>query len=159
VAENGSGSAVSPEYVSAKFAHIFIAVVALGTSAGLGIMLELFGNHPTHGGFVLRAIRRLVYVVVLPGYVLMLFTGLWLAHLSWSLATGWIRNALALWCLGAVLLALSAASLHRQIGLFETAGVLSEAYRRTSLGGRLLGGATGLVVIAMLYLMVAKPGS
>lgn len=53
------------EYVLVKFIHILMAIIALGTSAGLGIMLEFYGNHPAHGAFVLRAIRRLVGAALL----------------------------------------------------------------------------------------------
>ena len=62
------------EYALVKFAHILVAIVALGTSAGLGIVLEFYGNHPVHGTFVLRAIARLVGFFVIPGYLLMLAT-------------------------------------------------------------------------------------
>src|SRR5215207_11380135 len=63
------------QYLLWKFFHILIAILALGTSAGLGIVLEFYGSHPTHGPFLLRAIRRMVTFFVLPGYVLMLVTG------------------------------------------------------------------------------------
>jgi hypothetical protein len=43
-----------------KFFHILIAILALGTSAGLGIVIELFGDNPQHGHFMLRAIERIV---------------------------------------------------------------------------------------------------
>ena len=145
------------EYVLVKFIHILMAIIALGTSAGLGIMLEFYGNHPAHGAFVLRAIRRLVYLVVAPGYVLMLATGLWLAHLSWSLTTKWIQAAMGLWGIGAALLALSLVVMHKQIRLFETLGPTSRSYRQTSLLERTLGGGVGIVVVAILYLMVTKP--
>jgi uncharacterized membrane protein len=131
---------VTREYVWLKVAHLVVAIVALGTSACLGILVERFGNDSVHGAFVLRTVRRLTYVVVVPGYALMAVTGLWLAHLSWSLALGWIQAALALWCAGAVLLGLSAASL-----------------RRASLAARVYGGGFGLVIVAIVYLMVAKP--
>jgi len=146
-------------YLILKFAHIFIAIVALGTSAGLGIVLEFYGDHPTHGSFVLRMIRRLVVMVVMPGYLLMLVTGAWLAHLAWSFSVGWIKLAFGLWMLGAILLGISARVLRKQIALFETAGPAAPAYRRISLLGRLLGGAAGLVVVMILYLMVVKPGN
>lgn len=42
------------EYVWLKFFHILIAIIALGTSAGLGIVMEFYGDHPGHGLFVLR---------------------------------------------------------------------------------------------------------
>jgi uncharacterized membrane protein len=148
---------VGIDYVWLKFAHILIAIVALGTSAGLGILLEFYGSHPTHGAFVLRAIRRLLYLVVIPGYVLMLVTGLWLSHLAWPLTTRWIQFALGLWAIGAALLALSLAVIHRQIALFENGGGASAVYRRIAFWERLLGGGVGLVVVSILYFMVAKP--
>ena len=129
------------EYAALKFIHIFVAIVALGTSAGLGIVLEFFANHPVHGPYVLRMIYRMTAWVVMPGYVLMLVTGAWLAHLSWSFSTSWIQAALGLWVVGAVLLGLTLTALRKQ------RMVLS----------RVLGGGTGLVVVTTLYFMVVKP--
>jgi hypothetical protein len=145
-------------YVLIKFFHILIAILALGTSAGLGIVLEFYGSHPAHGLFLLRAIARIVALFVIPGYVLMLVTGLWMVNLSWSWTTHWILAALVLWSLGIALLSLSLAVLRKQIRLFQAEGVTSPAYVRASLLGRGLGAATGLVVVILLYLMVLKPG-
>jgi uncharacterized membrane protein len=147
-----------PEYLLAKFFHVLIAILALGTSAGLGIVLEFYGDHPAHGAFVLRAIARIVAFFVLPGYALMLATGLWMVHLSWPVTTRWIEAASALWGAGAVALAISLAVLRKQIRLFNAEGPASDSYRRVSLLGRVLGAGTGLVVIVILYLMVFKPG-
>ena len=146
-----------PEYLLAKFLHVLIAILALGTSAGLGIVLELYGDHPAHGAFVLRAIGRIAAFFVLPGYVLMLATGLWMFHLAWPMATGWIWAALALWVAGLAVLGSSLAVLRRQIRSFESEGPASAHYRRLAMLGRVLGGATGLVVVVILYLMVLKP--
>ena len=55
------------EYMLVKFLHILIAILALGTSAGLGIVLEFYGDHPTHGAFLLRAIKRVLTFFVIPG--------------------------------------------------------------------------------------------
>ena len=145
------------EYLLAKFLHILIAILALGTSAGLGIVLEFYGNHPAHGSFVLRAIRRIVAFFVIPGYVLMLVTGLWMAKFSWPLTLKWIQAALALWGIGIVILGIFLSVLHKQIGLFDTKGPASDLYRRVSLLGRGLGAGAGLVVALLLYLMVFKP--
>ncbi len=49
---------MTSDYLLLKFFHILIAILALGTSAGLGIVLEFYGSHPTHGPFLLHAIRR-----------------------------------------------------------------------------------------------------
>ena len=146
------------EYVLVKFLHILIAILALGTSAGLGIVLEFYGDHPTHGAFLLRAIKRVVTFFVIPGYFLMLVTGLWMVDLTWPLGTRWIQAALVLWGIGLALLTMSLAVLGRQLRLMEAGGVSTSFYGRVSLLGRGLGAGAGLVVIVILYLMVFKPG-
>jgi uncharacterized membrane protein len=150
---------MATEYLWVKFSHIAIAMLALGTSAGLGIALELYGGHPTHGPFLLRVIERLVAFFVIPGYVLVLVTGLWLVNLSWPLATTWIQAALVLWAIGIAVLAVFLAVLHKQRGLLESKGPESTSYQRVSLLGRGLGAGLGLVVLTILYLMVFKPGT
>ena len=145
------------EYVLIKFSHILIAILALGTSAGLGIVLEFYGDHPTYGAYVLGAIKRIVVFFVVPGYVLMLATGLWMTNLAWSMTARWIQSALVLWGVGMVILAISVIVLHKQIALFNSEGPTSSAYRKVSLLGRGFGAATGLVVVIILYFMVFKP--
>jgi uncharacterized membrane protein len=141
-------------YLWLKLLHIFVAVVALGTSAGLGIVLEFYGNDPAHGPFVLRAIERMVALVVLPGYVLLLATGLWMASLAWPFTARWIQSALGLWVVGIACLGCSFAALRKQRGCHGTGGY---AYTRYAVASRALGGAFGLVVVVILYLMVFKP--
>lgn len=145
------------EYVWLKFFHILIAIIALGTSAGLGIVMEFYGDHPVHGLFVLRAVERLVAFVVIPGYLLMVITGLWLTHLSWSFSFKWIQAALIMWVLGGVAFAGSLVLLRKQVALFETNGPTSTSYKRVLLQGRFFGGASGLIIVIIVYLMVAKP--
>jgi uncharacterized membrane protein len=148
---------MATQYSIAKFLHILIAILALGTSAGMGIVLELYGDHPKQGSFILRVIERIELFFVVPGYLLMLATGLWLVHLSWPFSTVWIQAAMGLWAVGLVLFVLSLFFLHKQIQLFETEGPASSRYRRISLMGRGLGAGGGLVVVLVLYLMVFKP--
>jgi uncharacterized membrane protein len=147
------------EYLLAKFLHVLIAILALGASAGLSIVLEFYGNHPAHGSFVLRAVERIVAFFVFPGYALILVTGLWMVHLSWPMTIKWIQEALALWGIGTVILGGFLATLHKQIGLFDTAGPASAGYRRVSSLSRVLGGGFGFVVVLVLYIMVFKAGA
>lgn len=144
-------------YLLVKFFHVLVAIVALGTSAGLGIVLEFYGSHPTHGSFVLRAIGRIVSFVVIPGYVLMLVTGLWMASHAWSFTVKWIEAALVLWAFGLALLGASLASVRTQRELLDMQGAASAAYRRAAFLARGLGAAAGLAVVAILFLMVVKP--
>jgi uncharacterized membrane protein len=147
------------QYLFLKFFHIVIALLALGGSAGLGIALEFYGSHPTHGPFLLRAIGRIVAFFVLPGYVLMLVTGLWMVNMSWPLTTRWIQGAMVLWAVGIAGLAIFLAVLRKQRRLLEAEGPGTASYQRVSLLGRGLGGGLGLVGIMILYLMVFKPGT
>jgi uncharacterized membrane protein len=140
-----------------KLLHIFIAVVALGTSAGLGIVLEFYGDDRTHGSFVLRVIERMTALVVFPGYVLMLATGLWMVSLTWPFAARWIQLAIGLWVVGLVSLGWSLAMLRKLRRLHATQSQASTLYRRASIVSRISGGTFGLVVVAILYLMVFKP--
>ncbi len=144
-------------YLWLKFLHIFVAVVALGTSAGLGIVLEFYGNDLTHGSFVLRAVERMVALVVFPGYILMLATGIWMASLAWPFTARWIQLALSLWVVGIASLIWSLAALRRQRCLHTAEGCASARYAQASIASRVSGGAFGLVVVATLYLMVFKP--
>jgi uncharacterized membrane protein len=144
-------------YLVLKFIHIMIAILALGTSAGLGIVQEFYAEDPAHGAYMLRAIARLEAVFVIPGFVLMPVTGLWMANGVWPLSTPWLAASLALGSVGLVLLLGTLGILRRQIQALETAGLDSRTYRRLSLLGRILGGAAGLIVVAIVYLMVVKP--
>jgi uncharacterized membrane protein len=145
------------DYLAYKYAHIFIAIISLGTSAALAFVLEFFADHPSHGAYVLRMVRKLLYFVVVPGYVLMLATGMWMGHLAALLDAHWTEAAMNLWGIGAVFIALSLVVLHKQIVLLESAGAESQAYRRIELLSRLSGGATGFVIVVILYFMVFKP--
>jgi uncharacterized membrane protein len=140
-----------------KLLHILVAVVALGTSAGLGIVLEFYGNDRTHGWFFLRATERMIALIVLPGYVVMLATGLWMASVAWPFTARWIQLALALWVIGLACLGGSLAALRKQRRLHTIEGYVSGRYRRASIASRASGGAFGLIVVAILYLMVLKP--
>lgn len=150
---------MTSEYLLLKFLHILIAILALGTSAGLGIVLEFYGSHPTHGPFLLRAIRRIVAFFVLPGYLLMLVTGLLMVNMAWPLTTKWIQEAMALWGVGIAVLVSFLAVLRKQLRLLEDEGPATVAYQRLSLLGRGLGGGLGLVVLYILHLMVFKPAT
>lgn len=148
-----------PLYILVKFVHVALAVVGVGTSAGLGLWLELAPNTREHEAYALRAIRFLEYRFVVPMMVLLLLSGWAMVSLApWPLDTPWIVLALALW--GSILLGMAAYHpiLRRQIGLVEAGARDTPHYRTLALGGRLLGGAIGLLFLVIVYLMVVKPG-
>jgi hypothetical protein len=144
-------------YALWKFGHVLIAILALGTSAGLSIVLEFYGDNPAHAAFVLGIVNAIVIRFVLPGYMLMFATGLWLMHLAWSPTTSWVRDAMALWGVGFVLLGTFLIALRKQRALVNQGSIASAPCRRVALFGRAVGGSLGLVVVSIVYLMVVKP--
>jgi len=146
------------DYIGLKFAHIVIAIASLGGGAALAILIGFFAAHPVHGGYVLRTARKLAYLVVVPGYVLMLVTGMWMGHLANLLDARWTEAAMNLWGVGGLFIAFSLVVLHRQIRLFEAESPDSPAFRRAANVGRLLRAGAGLVVLVIIYFMVFKPG-
>jgi hypothetical protein len=96
----------------------------------------------TTARFVLRAIGRIVAFFVIPGYVLMLVTGLFMVNMAWPFTTSWIQGAMVLRAVGLAGLVIFLAVLRSQLRLLETQGPTIAAYQRVSL----------------LHLMVFKPG-
>ncbi len=148
---------MSTSYLWLKYLHIFIAVIALGTSAGLGIVLEFYGKDAVNGSFALRVINRMLALVVVPGYLLMLATGLWMASMAWPFTARWIQVAMGLWGLGIASLAWSLVALRRQQHLYAIEGPESTRYAQAFIVSRVSGAIFGLVVAVTLYLMVFKP--
>lgn len=136
-------------YLGLKYAHLLVAIVALGSSAAVGIVLGFFAGDPVHGEFALRITRRLLWIVVVPGYVLMLASGMWMGHLGNLLDAHWAEMAMNLWGVGALFLGLTVRSVHRQI---RAPG------RREAALGRCYVAGWGVMVVIILYFMVFKPG-
>jgi hypothetical protein len=128
-------------YIGFKFAHILLAIFTLGTGAAVGLLAFFFGDDPTHGEFVLRIARRLSYAIVVPGYLLMLATGMWMGHLASLLDAHWTEAAMNLWGVGALFMALALVALQRRIAWLA----------------RSFGLAAASVVVLILYFMVFKP--
>jgi uncharacterized membrane protein len=143
-------------YLGFKFAHIFLAIASLGTGAALAILTFFFGHHPAHGAFVLRTVRKLAYAVFVPGYVLMLVTGMWMGHIAGLLDARWTEAAMNLWGLGALFVASALVALQRQIRRFEAEGPANRHFRLAWYGRVGIAGAAA-VIVAILWLMVFKP--
>lgn len=103
---------------------------------------------PSHGCQLLMLAR-----VVLPGYVLMPATGLWMASLAWPFTARWIHWALGLWFVGLACPGSTLAALRKQGHLLR---IGSHALARYVVIARASGAAFGLVVAAILCLMVFK---
>jgi uncharacterized membrane protein len=145
-------------YVLLKFGHVFLAIVAVGFNMSYGLWLARAEREPQHLGYVLASVRVLDRVAN-AAYGLLLVTGLallWVGAIP--LTTFWILAALVLYVAAVVVgIAVYAPTLRGQIQALAASGPQSPEYRGYSARGRMLGILTALFVIAIVFLMVAKP--
>ena len=145
-------------YLVVKFVHILVAIIAVGSSAGSSLWLRLAIRSPLHLSFALRSTKRLDEVVTRPGLVVIAVTGLWLAVSRWSLGLFWVRAALILVVIVLVLLyAVVGPLLARLIHVIDNEGLATPAWKGSELLFEVFGGASGLIVVVIVWLMVTKP--
>jgi uncharacterized membrane protein len=147
--------------------HIAAAfcLVAGSTAAGILNVLAIRSEKPSEAAFLLKLIRRalpLIFTVVLGTLVF----GIWLWHdLGFGIGTGWIWAALAFWVL--------ASALGGRGGRHQEH--VREAAEREAAAGDTMSGdlraklrdpkalavnyAAGVATIAVLVIMIWKPGS
>jgi uncharacterized membrane protein len=142
-----------------KFAHILLAIVAVGFNASYGIWLTRAAQAREHELHVLRGIKILDDRFANPAYGLLLVTGLWMVVISpWEITTFWILGGLILWAVVILLGAgLYTPTLRRQIQVLEAEGPGSEEFQWLSRRGTILGIVLGILVVIIVGLMVLKP--
>ncbi len=148
-------------FLAFKYVHILCAIVAVGFNTSYGIWLGLARREPKAYGFVLRGIHFMDTYVANPCYVGLGVTGplmVWLAGYSWK--ETWIWLALALLLLASALgLGVFTPLVARQRRLLDERGPQDPEFQALLKRGGALGGLMALVVLAILFLMVFKPGA
>jgi uncharacterized membrane protein len=152
------------EYVIVKWLHILSSTLLFGT--GLGSAFYMFFSSRTRD---VRAIAVVVrYVVIadwaftMPTIILQPLTGFYLVHLAhFPLASAWIVASIALYLLaGAAWLPVVWMQIQMRDMAREAAaagGELPDRYWRFMRGWVALGIVAFLALVAVFYLMVAKP--
>lgn len=142
-----------------KLLHILLAIVAVGFNISYSIWLARAAREPQHLGYALRGIKFLDDRVANPAYVGLAVVGVILVLMRWSFTTLWILLAIGLYVvMGVVALAFYSPTLSRQIAVYEADGPGGPEFARLSVRGRTVGGLLGVIVLAILVVMVVKPG-
>jgi len=146
-------------YEVLKFFHVLLAIVAVGFNASYAIWLARAAREPEHEGFALRGVKLLDDRFANPAYALLLVTGLlmvWVGHLE--LAEFWLLTALVLYAVAVGLgLFVYTPTLRAQIAALETSGAGSTEFQTLAKRGTTVGIVLAVDVIAIVFLMVAKP--
>lgn len=146
-------------YNLVKMLHILFIVTGLGANITYGFWQGLAGNDPERNSIILRGVKFLDDRVANPAYLLALGTGLIMAGWHWSYTTHWIVAAIIIYVIAVPVVAFMfySPALTRQIEALERDGIGSPAYRQANIRATALGIGLFIPILAILYLMVAKP--
>jgi uncharacterized membrane protein len=147
-------------YLLIKWVHVLAAITALGSNITYGFWMVRASRDPAVLPFTLRTIKLIDDRIANPAYGLLLITGLAMIWVSgYPFHTPWLELAFALYIVMFFLgLFGYTPTLKRQIAALERGGISSPEYQAAAARGRLLGALLGVVVIAIVFLMVVKPG-
>ncbi len=144
-----------------KVAHVLLAIVAVGTNITYGVWQARAGREPQQMGWTLRGIKFLDDRVANPAYiglgivgVLLVLTGPWRFEMLWILVSIGLYVGLTV-----VGFALYSPTLSRQIAVYEAEGPSAPEFAALTARSRLLGMVLALLVVAIVFLMVLKPGA
>lgn len=142
-----------------RFAHVFLAVVAIGANLTYALWLRIGERDPEHLAYTIRGIRAIDRRVANPAYALLLVTGLAMVLFSGvPLAQGWLAVALALYLTAALVgYFVFGPVVRRELAALERGGVGDPEYLRFRAQARRLGILTTTAVLIILALMVTKP--
>jgi uncharacterized membrane protein len=143
-----------------KALHILLAIVAVGFNMTYGIWQARAGRDPQHMGYALRGIKFMDDRVANPAYVGLAIVGVILVLIGpYEFEQLWVVVSIGLYVLLVVVgLALYSPVLKRQIAAYEANGAQTDEFAALSARSRMLGGILGVIVIAIIVLMVVKPG-
>lgn len=142
-----------------RFAHILVAIVAIGATLSYALWLRIGERHPEHLAYTIRGIRAIDRRVANPAYGLLLVTGLAMVYVSGvPLAQGWLLAALALYVAAAIVgYFVFGPVVKRELAALERGGVADPDYLRYRGQARQLAIITITAVLVILALMVMKP--
>ena len=139
--------------------HILTSLVAVGATVSYFFWLRRAVLAPESRSFTLDTIRMMERRMVMPAYVLVLLTGLGLIdRAGWAWSTPWLELSLLFFIALLGLVGFHARVIKGQIALVADGSADSADYERAHARSRILLALMVVVIIAMVYLMVFKPG-
>jgi uncharacterized membrane protein len=144
-----------------KALHVLLAIVAVGSNATYGIWQARAAREPQHIGWTLRGVKFIDDRVANPSYIGLAVVGVLLVLTGpWRFEMLWIAVSIGLYLLLMVVgIAVYTPTLSRQIRVYETDGPASTEFTALTGRARLLGMVLALIVVAIVVLMVVKPGA
>ena len=148
-------------YEFLKFVHVLLAIVAVGFNASYGIWVARAAKEREHELHVLKGVKFLDDRIANPAYAGLLVLGLWMVAIGpYDITTDWVLGGLVLYVAVTVLaITLYSPALRRQIALLEAGEGGSPEFAALAKRAGMVGPLLGLLVVAIVFLMVVKPGA
>jgi uncharacterized membrane protein len=150
----------SSVYLILKLIHVLAAITALGINITYGVWLARAARAPEHLSFVRRGVKILDDRMANPAYGLLLITGFAMAGMGGiPFTTPWLLTAIVLYVIVVILGVFGfMPTLKRQIALAEAGQASSSEFGILAGRARLVGIVLAVLVVAITFLMVVKPG-
>jgi uncharacterized membrane protein len=143
-----------------KTLHIFLGIVAVGLNVSYAVWMARAAREPEHTGYALRGIKFLDDRIANPAYGGLLVVGIVLVLMRWEFTQFWVYAAIALYlAMAAVAFLLYSPTLTKLIASYEAGGTASAEFSTLSARSRTVGIVLGVLVLAIIVLMVVKPGA
>jgi uncharacterized membrane protein len=143
-----------------KFVHVLSAIVAVGANVTYAFWLSMAGRDQGKLVFAIEGVRRLDRTLANPAYILLLLSGLGMVFTgAFAFGALWLDLGLLLYVAVAIVgMAVFAPAVRRQLAAAQ-ADPSSIAYEAAARRTRLLGWVTLAITVAIVFLMVVKPGA
>ena len=143
-----------------KWLHILSAIIAVGANITYGVWTARASREPKALPFTLRGIKVIDDLIANPAYIVLLITGLAMAHAGgFSIKAPWLLTSLSLYILVAVIGFFGySPNLRQRIESLDRDGFQSANYQALARRGKMLGAVLGILVMVIIFLMVVKPG-
>ncbi|MEJ7803049.1 MAG: DUF2269 family protein [Candidatus Limnocylindria bacterium] len=144
-----------------KTLHIFFAIVAVGLNISYAVWQARAAREPEHTGYALRGIKFLDDRIANPAYAGLLVVGILLVLLGpWAFTQLWVAAAIGLYLfMGAVAFFFYSPTLTKLIASYESGGAATAEFKALSGRSRMVGILLAVLVVAIIVLMVIKPGA
>lgn len=141
-------------------AHVLFAAVTVGATVSYAVWTALAERDPEHLAFAIRAVRASDRLVAIPAYVLTFVTGAWLVLARGiPLERPWLLASIAVYLVVLVVgFTVWGPVVRRELAALERGGVADAEYRRRRGQARWLALGTIAALVAILVLMVSRPG-
>ncbi len=140
--------------------HVLFSAITIGATISYAVWTAFAERHPEHLAFTIRAVRQSDRVVAIPAYLLTLATGVWLAlEAGIPFDRPWLAASIAIYLVVLVVgFGVWGPVVRAELAALDRGGVADPEYRRRRDVARRLSLGTIAALLAMLVLMIARPG-